>query len=218
MTYGQLKKRVMQLAFSESIAGTEIPATYNNQADYLRMIPGLANDGMMYIATTVKKIHEIVPLSSLEQQDFGAYTLYVLPNDFYQLMNGGLIWQRPEYYEDPRRYTYQRFHGYKLYGRNKLMIAKRTPHLDEMMVEYFRFPSQLKDEPDDNTELDNTPDTHEVLPYYIAAQLVIYDDPFRYSAFHNEFETRLSRIVEPVTTEFAPVEDVYAGLNFPEVW
>lgn len=218
MTYGQLKKRVMQLAFSESIAGTEIPATYNNQADYLRMIPGLANDGMMYIATTVKKIPEIVPLSSLEQQDFGAYTLYVLPNDFYQLMNGGLIWQRPDYALVDQHYTYQRFHGYKLYGRNKLMIAKKVPNLDNIMVEYYRYPSELKDDPSDKTELDNTPDTHDVLPYHIAAELVKYDDPFRYSTLHNEFETRLSRLTEPVTTEFAPVEDVYAGFNFPGVY
>ena len=218
MTYGQLKKRVMQLAFSESIAGTEIPPSYNNQADYLRMIPGLANDGMMYIATTVKKIPEIVPLSSLEQQDFGAYTLYVLPNDFYQLMNGGLIWQRPDYALVDQHYTYQRFHGYKLYGRNKLMIAKKVPNLDNIMVEYYRYPSELKDDPSDNTELDNTPDTHDVLPYHIAAELVKYDDPFRYSTLHNEFETRLSRLTEPVTTEFAPVEDVYAGFNFPGVY
>lgn len=223
MTYGQLKKRVMQLAFSESIAGTEIPATYNNQADYLRMIPGLANDGMMYIATTVKKIPEIVPLSSLEKEDLGAYSLYILPNDFYQLMNGGLIWQRPDFWLDNRRYSYQRFHDYKLYGRNKLMISNRAPNLDGMMVEYYRFPSQIDESKAlsnglDNVELDNTPDTHEALPYHIAAEVVKYDDPFRYSSLHNEFETRLARLTEPVTTEFAPVEDVYAGFNFPGVY
>lgn len=217
MTYGQLKKLVMQLAFSESIAGTPIPSTYNNQADYLRMIPGLANDGMMYIATTVKKIPEIVPLSSLEQQDFGAYTLYILPNDFYQLMNGGLIWQRPDFWLDDRKYSYQRFHGYKLYGNNKLMIPNNTPNYDSLMVEYYRFPSQLGENPDDNVELDNTPDTHVALPYHVAAELVKYDDPFRYSTLHNEFETRLQRITEPVTVEYAPVEDVYGGFNFPGV-
>ncbi len=43
MTFGELKKRVLQLIFSYSVAGSEIPATYNNQADYLAMIPGLIN-------------------------------------------------------------------------------------------------------------------------------------------------------------------------------
>ena len=206
----------MQLAFSESIAGTPIPSTYNNQADYLRAIPGLANDGMMYIATTVKKIPEIVPLSSLEKEDMGEFTLYQLPNDFWRLMNGGLIWQRPNAPFD-YHYTYQRFHGYKLYANNKLMIPNRTPNLENMMVEYYRYPAQLREDPDDKTELDNTPETHAALPYYIAAQLVMYDDPFRYSSLHNEFETRLSRITEPVTVEYAPVEDAYFGFNVPGV-
>ena len=217
MNYGQLKKRVMQLVISDSIAGNAIPPTYNNQADYLNQIPGLANDGMTYIATTVKRIPEIVPLLSLAQEEYGAFTMYTLPKDFWQLNNGGLIWQRPDPYDLPR-YSYQRYHGYKLYARNKLMIPNNVPNLDAMMVEYYRYPETLGDTPDDLTELDNTPETHEALPYYIAGQLVMYDDPFRYSALHNEFETRLSRITEPVTTEYAPVDDVYYGFNLPGWW
>lgn len=215
MNYGQLKKFVMQLVFSESIAGEEIPHTYNNQSDYLRAIPALANDGMMYIATTVKKIPEIVPLSSLQSDDFGGYTLYHLPDDFWRLHNGGLIWRRPDVYGDHS--SFQRYHGYKLYGTNKLMIPNNVRNLDSMAVEYYRFPETLGDDPNDLTELDNTPDTHAALPYYIAAQLVMYDDSFRYAALWNAFETRLSRITEPVTTEYAPVEDVYFGFNMPGV-
>ena len=217
MNYGQLKKRVMQLVFSDSIAGNAIPPTYNNQADYLNQIPGLANDCMMYIATTVKKIPELVLLTSLQQEDFGDYTLYTMPEDFWRLNNGGLIWQRPDVYNSPN-YSYQRYHGYKLYANNKLMIPNNAPNLDRMVVEYYRFPETLGDDPDDLTELDNTPDTHPAIPYYIAGQLVMYDDPFRYSALHNEFETRLSRITEPVTTEYAPVDDVYYGFNLPGWW
>ena len=44
MTCGTLKKRVMQLIFSYSVAGSEIPDTYNNQTDYQAMIPSLVND------------------------------------------------------------------------------------------------------------------------------------------------------------------------------
>lgn len=216
MNYGQLKKLTMQLVFSESIAGEEIPSTYNNQADYLRAIPGLANDGMMYIATTVKKIPELVKLTDLDQEDFGAFTLYTLPKNFWRLNNGGLIWQRPDVYDFPR-YSYQRYHGYKLYANNRLMIPKNVKNLDGMIVEYYRYPETLGDDPDDLTELDNTPETQSILPYYIAAQLVMYDDPFRYASLSNEFESRLSRITEPVTTEFAPVEDAYFGFNMPGV-
>ena len=56
MTYGTLKKRVMQLIFSYSVAGSEIPDTYNNQADYLAMIPSLVNDVEMDVATTVRRL------------------------------------------------------------------------------------------------------------------------------------------------------------------
>lgn len=219
MTYGQLKTLALQLAFDQSIAGEDIALSYNNQEDYVKMIPGLANDGMMYIATTVKKIPEIVPLSSLEQTDMGEYTMYTMPSDFWRLMNGGPIWRRPDLPYD-EHYSYQRFHGYKLYGNNRLLIPKRVPNLDSMLVEYYRYPHRLPDYGAANTEtnsieLDNTEETHAPLAYYVAAQLVMYDDPFRYSALHNEFETRLSRITEPVMTEYAPVEDVYFGFNLP---
>lgn len=210
MTYGQVKKAALQLIFSESIAGDPIANTYNNQADYVRAIPNLVNDGMMYIATTVKRIPELVPLTSLESQDFGAYTLYTMPENFWRLDNGGLIWQRPEL---GGGYTMQRFHHYKIYANNKLMISKKVPNLDQMIVEYYRYPEMLKDDPKDSIELDNTPDTHAALPYFVAAQLVMYDDAFRYASLHNEWETRLSRLTEPVTVEYAPVDDVYFGFN-----
>ena len=211
MTYGQLKKQVMQLIFSESIAGAEIPPTYNNQADYLRMIPGRANDGMMYIATTVKRIPELIPLTSLAYEEMpNGDRLYTLPEDFWQMHNGGLIWPKPI---DGFNTAYERFHWYRIYARNKLLVPRKVPHLDDMLVEYYRYPHALPDEPEDEEELDNTPDTHSALPYYIAAQLVLYDDPFRYSALYNEFETRLSRITEPVTTEYSMVEDAYGGFN-----
>lgn len=229
MTYGELKKLVMQLIFSESIAGTEIRETYNNQADYLRMIPGLANDGMMYIATTVKKIPEIVPLYSLGRSRAmlpGGYSEYILPADFWRMHNGGLVWPRPI---GGGQIAYDRFHGYRIYANNRLLVPANVPNLGEVMVEYYRYPHKIPDIPDDaldkkeqeqerdGMELDNTPDTHAALPYYIAAQLVMYDDPFRYSALWNAFETRLGRITEPVTTEYSLVDDAYWGFNLPGV-
>lgn len=214
MNYGQLKKLCMQLIFSESIAGTEIRETYNNQADYLRMIPGLANDGMIYMATTVKRIPELVPLTDLQYEEMGRYRLYTLPEDFWRMHNGGIIWPKPI---GGGHTAYERFHWYKMYANNRLLVPVNVPHLDEMMVEYYRYPHQLEDEPADDTELDNTPDTHAALPYYVAAHLVLYDDPFRYSALWNAFETRLSRITEPVTTEYSMVDDAYWGFNIPGV-
>jgi hypothetical protein len=94
------------------------------------------------------------------------------------------------------------------------MISKKVPNLDQIIVEYYRYPKSIGDDPSDDLELDNTPDTHAALPYFVASQLVMYDDAFRYSALHNEWETRLSRLTEPVTVEYAPVDDVYFGFNY----
>lgn len=63
MNYGQIKHATMQLVYSDTIAGEDIASTYNNQADYLKAIPALVNDCEMYIATTVKRIPKLVPLS-----------------------------------------------------------------------------------------------------------------------------------------------------------
>lgn len=210
MNYGQLKRTVMQLVFSESIAGNEIPVTYNNQADYLRMIPALVNDGMMYIATTVKRIPEMIPLSDLDKEEKGGYYMYTMPENFWRMHNGGIVWPHQGF---DGNIIYERYHWYRLYANDKLMVPANVPNLDEMMLEYYRYPVMLGDDPLDNTELDNTPETHAALPYYVAAQLVLYDDPFRYSALWNAFETRLGRITEPITTEYNRVDDAYGGFN-----
>ena len=81
MTVGELKKRVLQLIFSYSVAGSEIPATYNNQADYLAMIPGLVNNGQMDIATSVKRLPAQAALTDLETVEVNGRTLYKLPAD-----------------------------------------------------------------------------------------------------------------------------------------
>lgn len=206
MNYGQLKTQVMQLMFSESIAGEFIPPTYNNQVDYTLAIPGLVDDCATYIATTVKKIPALVPLTELEYQEFDGYRLYAMPANFWRLNNGGLIWRRPSLEGE---FSYQRFHQYKLYANNKLMISSNAPNLDQMIVEYYRYPVSVGPSPGYSLELDNTPDTHAAMPYYVAAQLLMYDDPFRYASLWNAFETRLSRITEPITTEFAPIDSAY---------
>ena len=61
----------MQLAFSYSLAGTLIPDSYNNQADYLAMIPGLINTAATEIATFHKRIPATKLLSALTKTTTG---------------------------------------------------------------------------------------------------------------------------------------------------
>lgn len=212
MTYGQCKKASLQLIFSESIAGTPIQSSYNNQADYERMIPALVNDGMMYIATTVKKIPAMAPLWSLNKNDSDPnFDVYFLPDDCFEMMNGGLV--LPHKKNDFDEIANRVHHVYRLYGGNQLWLPKGKG--DNLYLEYWRYPKQFSDNPDDNEELDNTPDTQAIIPYWVAAQAVMYDDPFRHATLYNMWTDRLNNLKpNPTFIEDSHVEDVYGFGQF----
>ena len=212
MNYGQVKKESLQLIFSESIAGTPIVSSYNNQADYERMIPGLVNDGMMYIATTVKKIPAMVALSSLVQDDTNEnFDIFLLPQDCFEMMNGGLVLQHKK--NDFGEIANRVHKNYRLYGGNQLWLPKGQGA--NLYLEYWRYPKQFGEVPDEDEELDNTPDTHACIPYWVAAQAVLYDDAFRHASLYNTFEDRIARLKpNPTFIEDSRVEDVYGFGNF----
>ena len=212
MNYGQVKKESLQLIFSESIAGTPIVSSYNNQADYERMIPGLVNDGMMYIATTVKKIPAMVALNSLVQDDTNEnFDIFLLPQDCFEMMNGGLVLQHKK--NDFGEIANRVHKNYRLYGGNQLWLPKGQGA--NLYLEYWRYPKQFGEVPDEDEELDNTPDTHACIPYWVAAQAVLYDDAFRHASLYNTFEDRIARLKpNPTFIEDSRVEDVYGFGNF----
>ena len=200
MTYGKLKERVMQLIFSYSVAGSEIPESYNNQADYLAMIPSLVNDAQMDVATTVRRLPAIAELSSLEHYTLCGKELYTLPDDCWNLMTGGLL-----YRDSP---LYDRFFGYRLIAGGR--ILEMPAHMgDEFAVEYWRYPTVVDDVTDDDEELDNTPEVHECIVYYVASYLLLYDDPYRAEIFKKQYTERLARLKEPVWLEPQPIQNVY---------
>ena len=198
MTYGELKSRVLELIFSYSVAGSEIPATYNNQQDYINMIPGLVNNAQMDIATTVKRLPERKALREMIYTERGGKFYYELPADCWMPLTGGL------YIEFGRRY--ERFFGYRFVA-GKIELPCKAP--EGVFLEYWRFPKMVNANTADSDELDNTPDVHQCLVYYVAANLLIYDDAYRYTVFMNEYKERMSRLKEPVWIEPGPIEDSY---------
>ncbi len=204
MTYGQVKRAALRLLNASTIAGAEIPLSYNDQADLVLAMPSLVDDAVMQIATTVKKIPAAACLGRLEKIGAGSGVLYTLPADCWRLMNGGLL--RPG--------EGGRFHDYRLLGR-QLLLPREEPTL---WAEYWRYPASVGNAPDDDAPLDNSPDTHTAIPYFVAGQLVMYDDAFRYAALHNEWESRLRRLGEAVFTERSPLRDAYAGFDCGELW
>ena len=213
MTYGQVKRLSLQKIYSDTIAGEVIESSYNNQADYEIPIPGLVNDAMTYIATTVKRIPAITKLEDLNWDEEDQFYIYYLPEDCYEIMNGGLILP---FRENQAREVSDRYRKYRLYGANQLWLPKNAPK--GLYLEYYRFPAMVDSDTPDDTELDNTPDTHAAIPYYVAAQLVMYDDAFRYASLYNDWENRLGRLKEQTRVEESHVRDVY-GFGFgPDSW
>lgn len=204
MTYGEVKRMALKLAFTDTIAGAEIPQSYNNQADLTLQIPGLVDSALMDIVTRAKHIPALVSLDDLEKSTIPGFTIYTMPSDYQDMMHGGLVAAVHDSYgwnDKIIRYRNYRFIGGKLY------LPENAPQ--HMSMEYWRYPVSVGASPADSVQLDGTPDMHPAIPYYVAAQLLQYDDAFRYQANRNEYETRISMLHDPVFVEETPITDVY---------
>ncbi|MDO5445805.1 MAG: hypothetical protein Q4F31_09335 [Eubacteriales bacterium] len=198
MLFGELKNRVLQLAFNYSLAGTPIPSTYNNQADYLAMIPGLVNEAQMDIAISHKRIAASKALSDMTSTLSGGFDKYSWPSDCWQPFSNGLL--------DPL--TLMRFPAVR-YMPDCFYVPSGTP--GTYLFEYWRYPEAVSSATADATELDNTPDVHECLPYYVACGLLLYDDAYRAQEMRNEFLLRISKLREPLWLEPQPIINRYFG-------
>ncbi len=199
MTYAQLKKDVLSLINQYSIAGRVIEPTYNNQADYLLRIPNFADDAQVLIATTAKPIPSAVKLCDLDSEQIGDMTLYTMPGNFHRFRTTGILDLSGG---DARRIPIK---GYLM--DSQFMLGAHDPH--QCIAEYFRYPCLLGENPADDARLDNTEDAQRIIPYYVAAHLVMYDDAYHHSALHNEFETRMARLQRSVVTTLESILDVY---------
>ena len=199
MTFGECKNRALQLAFNYSLAGTEIPGTYNNQADYIAMIPGLVNEAQMDIAISHKRLPSYKMLSELDSDTSGDWDVYDYPENCWQIMQGGLL--------DPNHGN--RFHEYRISLGKQILVRHGTP--DNLVLEYWRYPEAVTADTTDETELDNTPDVHECLPYYVAYGMLLFDDAYRAQVFKAEFDQRISKLREEVWLESGVIPNVYQG-------
>lgn len=199
MNYAWARDFALQLINQYSVAGEKVPDSYNNQADYVARIPKLLDDGQIYVATTVRKLREVVPLTQLLPSYMPGWDIYQLPEDCWQIGSGGLI-----------RFTgpnIQRYHKYRLLGAKQIAVPASLRGAVEL--EYYRYPKLLGAAPAEDAELDNTPEVQMALPYYAAAHLVMLDDAFAYASLMNEWETKLERLYELPQTELGITEDAY---------
>lgn len=72
-------------------------------------------------------------------------------------------------------------------------------------------------EPDEDMPLDNAPETHTPIPYYVAAHLVQGEDSFWYASLYNEWRTKLEYLGQAPQPHRGLVGDVY-GLSRTYDW
>ena len=199
MTYGQLKADVLRLIHQYSIAGNKVATTYNNQQDYLNRIPSLANDALVYLATTARRLREVADLS--DPVEMGNWLVYTMPGDFWQLCPSGII------YVDNHG-NVSRTSRYKLMGENKIAVPKPQR---EIKAEYFRYPVLLRSVPEDSDFIDCPMEAQSALSFYIASHLEIFDDPYIQATFYNEFENKLSRLGDVPAATVDIISDEYGS-------
>lgn len=202
MTYGQVKNRVLQLLNQYSVAGNVVASTYNNQADYILKIPALVNDAMMEIATTLKPIPARVEFDVSEAAPYGeqgAWVAFQMPSDCWQLDSSGA----PHFVDD----EFMLLHDYRWLDQTTILFPADTA--GTLYINYFRYPIELPDVPLDTVQLDNVPETHSAIPFYVAAYLVIHDDSFKYATFYNKYEDKLAKMQKRPQADVTRIRDSY---------
>lgn len=209
MTYGECRDAALNLIHQESIAGTVIPGTYNNQQDYLDKIPSLINAAQMDIATTTKPIPAEVMLGDMLCEFKHGNYVYQLPDDLWQRRGSGILVPTRENRYDKPGLRYDRFNHVRMVGNEQLILPTQLP--PDCILEYYRYPIRLRTNPlpEDWDLLDNVPEAQEAVPYYVAAHCVMYDDAFLYATLYNEYTAKKNSMHDLVRTEMDTVQDVY---------
>jgi len=189
----------LQLLNQYSVAGSLVAESYNNQQDYILRIPSLVNDAVMEISTTARKIPTTLRLGELPWVDLGREVEYKLPEDFYQFVSGSVV----------RTVDGRTLHTNICTQRERKYLRVPKEEAGDYEVSYYRYPQLLPDSPADTDVLDNEPETHYAVPFYVAAHLVAHDEAFLYQAFYNKYEDKLAKMGPGVSAEVRGVADSY---------
>ena len=191
-----------QLLNHYSIAGNIVPLSYNDQADDKNRMLNLINDAQMAIAMSVRPISAFmtVDMPILPTGTALAEIEVHMPENFDQVLN---IYFTPALDENGRvtggtseccgPFT-RNARQYQWIGDDVLLLPNKPA--GTYRIEYSRYPQRYTTTTPENTELDNTPDTHPPIPYYVAAMIAAEENPKLYYVLYNIWETRLARLVE----------------------
>ncbi len=205
MNYGQVRDASLKLLHQFSLEDVPIPRTYNEQGDCLRRIPELVDDAMWIIAAGPRRIRAARPLRPERARDRDGMICFALPEDLMEIVPGGLLVVK----DGEARHE----SGYLMPDEGHILL----PRVDgALWLEYWRRPRSVAEciaegetEPRSCAELDNAPETHRAIPYYVAAHLALQDDEGVYLALLKEWRELLRRMPLRPVPHRAIVDDVY---------
>ena len=198
MTYREIKRRVLEHINRATIAGQEVSPAYNGQSDDLMRIPGLINEAVVSIRTLARP--ETGVFTPEEGESMYGMKKYDLPTDF-RSMKGGGVYQ----VKDGRL---ESFGGWRLFGSRAILLPE-----GRFLVEYCRYPDLLPEDPEEDFDYVQDVEVLYAAIYYAAANLVMPEDEFVYSALMRDYENRFARMIAPVACTMGNIGDVYASFG-----
>ena len=201
MIFKDFRKLVFQHIDQYSVAGEQIPLTYNNQKDASDRICSLANIALRTICTQAHLLTAILdPMASNVRKEEmpNGLTKITMPTDFFKMTGQGI----PTFNGD---ISYARNLNYRFYAPDQIIVAARD--LNKIHIPYHRYPRQLHGR--DDEILDGPETVADCASFYVAAELSREISPYAYQSLYNEFETMKASLKPTLITELSEVEDVY---------
>lgn len=196
-TYGELKRKALELIGRYSVAGAIISSDYNNQSDYESRIPGLLNDAFLRIRSEARP-RVCARRFSDGGTRLGDMRMFDLPNGYRGIKTGGAF-----------RIADGRFRpcaDFRLMGERSILFPDDGA---ERVIEYYADPEALPASPEDGYEMDEDGEVLTAACYYAASMLLLGRDEFAHASLYNEFDSRLAGMRRPPTAEISEIEDVY---------
>lgn len=198
MTYKEIKRRVLEHINRATIAGSEVSPAYNCQSDDLMRIPGLINEAVVSIRTLARP--ETGVFVPGEGERMYGMRKYDLPEDYRSMKGGGVYQVKDGQMES--------FGGWRLFGSRAILLPE-----GEFLVEYCRYPDLLPEDPEEDFDYVQDVEVLYAAIYYAAANLVMLEDEFVYSALMRDYENRFARMITPVACTTGSVGDMYASFG-----
>ncbi len=173
MTYGESKKQVLALIEEYSLNSDVL----TEDEDIALRLPHVFDLAYQELSQNKKIMATKFYPEKEEKED--KYTSYTLPSDLYQIKSVFSL------DKDNRKGNVD----YYTLGKNKIYISDRTE--GQTVLEYYKFPQNIKEDTEDDFYLELDQDAQSVLVYKVADDILKTDPSADYTAFATEFQRKL---------------------------